>query len=526
MDIKMLKYITFVSLTINFLYTQSENEKSLQGAFGTVTIDGKIWNQIALRPILPFGKVTVALDLVFYIDQGGNIHKDEWDFSSSEKSKNAILDKIYYIKYGNRLDPFYLKVGALDWIRMGQGILVDGYSNSILYPQVRKVGLETSVDFSSIKLYAFTNDFKENFGLTGVRASRNLLSKVNIGASIVMDRDQYLGLVDSDDDGRPDVVDDFPGNSKYWTDTDGDGIPDNSDLELDVDGDGITDVLDSESVPGWYGEVDSLDKDIILKPEPLNTSNKSLAIQGYAVDAILPIMKNDGMAVSLYSQFAVLIGKTKNPITKKDTTLGTGFIPFGLSATFGPAIFNFEYRVVPHGRFEFGYWDRSYELERATFSVDNSLGIYNSGAIIAKSNKLGKYGKQKGYFSSITFKLGSYLGASASYQNLLGDQWSESNNQFITEKNQSFTATLGLKKPISKIQSAQWYYQQRNVPNPFDFEYSENTILGYKVGLSLGNGMILSYNFRKSFQDLNGDGEISGENEIINMTNVETSFTF
>ena len=32
-------------------------DKSLQGAFGAVTIDGKIWNQLALRPVLPFGKL-------------------------------------------------------------------------------------------------------------------------------------------------------------------------------------------------------------------------------------------------------------------------------------------------------------------------------------------------------------------------------------------------------------------------------------------------------------------------------------
>ena len=61
--------------------------RRVQGAFGAVTIDGKIWNQIALRPILPFGKLSVAFDLVIYIDQNGNIHKDEWDFSSGEKTK-------------------------------------------------------------------------------------------------------------------------------------------------------------------------------------------------------------------------------------------------------------------------------------------------------------------------------------------------------------------------------------------------------------------------------------------------------
>ena len=90
--------------------------------------------------------------------------------------------------------------------------------------------------------------------------------------------------------------------------------------------------------------------------------------------------------------------------------------------------------------------------------------------------------------------------------------------------NQSFTSILKLKKPISKIETAN--YQQRNVPNPFDFEYSESTITGYNIGLNLGNGMILSYVFRRTFKDLNGDGDVRDAGEMINMTGVETSFSF
>ncbi|MBT6517257.1 MAG: hypothetical protein HOK59_05890, partial [Candidatus Marinimicrobia bacterium] len=116
------KSIPIIILTAQILIGQSEEidpettsaDKSVQGAFGAVTIDGKIWNQIALRPVLPFGKLSVALDLVIYIDQDGNIHDDEWDFSSGEKVKNAIIDKIYYIRYGSRWDKNYFKIGALD----------------------------------------------------------------------------------------------------------------------------------------------------------------------------------------------------------------------------------------------------------------------------------------------------------------------------------------------------------------------------------------------------------------------------
>ena len=103
----------------------------VQGAFGAVTIDGKLWNQISLRPVIPFGKLSIALDIVFYIDKDGNIHDDEWDFSSGEKVKNSLIDKIYFIKYGNAWDGNYFKIGALDDVTMGYGILISDYTNTL-----------------------------------------------------------------------------------------------------------------------------------------------------------------------------------------------------------------------------------------------------------------------------------------------------------------------------------------------------------------------------------------------------------
>ena len=163
---------TFFSMIILSCFMAGQtNERSVQGAFGTVTIDGKIWNQIAIRPILPFGKLSVALDLVLYIDQDGNIHENEWDFSSGEKVKNSLIDKIYYIKYGSRWSGNYFRIGALDNVTMGDGILLNGYTNALLYPQVRKVGLEFRTTQFGLAFHGFTNDFKENLGLSGIRVS-------------------------------------------------------------------------------------------------------------------------------------------------------------------------------------------------------------------------------------------------------------------------------------------------------------------------------------------------------------------
>mgnify|MGYP004031978327 CR=1 FL=1 len=135
-------------LFLSLASSQGLGSSSVQGAFGAVTIDGKIWNQVALRPIIPIGKVSVALDIVFYIDQNGNIHDDEWDFSDGKKSKNSIIDKIYYIRYGKKWDPFYFQIGALDNVTIGQGILVNRYSNTIL----GKVVLLLGVAFVSLRM--------------------------------------------------------------------------------------------------------------------------------------------------------------------------------------------------------------------------------------------------------------------------------------------------------------------------------------------------------------------------------------
>ena len=101
----------------------------------------------------------------------GNIHADEWDFSSSKAIKNTLIDKIYYIRYGFPGDPIYGKIGALDRVDLGYGILVSDYANTMLYPQQRKVGLNFERNSKSINIEGFVNDFKENIGLFGGRVS-------------------------------------------------------------------------------------------------------------------------------------------------------------------------------------------------------------------------------------------------------------------------------------------------------------------------------------------------------------------
>jgi len=506
------------------------------GAFGTVTMDGKIWNQLAFRPEIPFGKFGLVLDIVFYFDENGNLHKDEWDFSSGKSIKNTLIDKIYYLRYGHPGDQIYGKIGALDKVQLGYGILVDGYSNSIEYPQVRKTGLEFEYSKGLYTFQGFVNDFKENIGLTGIRMETTSLLSFPVGFAAVIDRNQYLGMNDADGDGRPDIVDDFPSQEEFWIDSDQDGFADNDfENEFDRDGDGLPDVYgDLASIHQFWDDLgvavnqdfsqeafyDSLpDDNITLLPEPLNINNDSDPVSAFSIDVGIPILDKDRFSVVLYAQFAKMIGESKHPKTDSTVSLGIGLIPLGLRASMGPVKCVLEYRMIPNGRFEFGYWNRTYELERTTIS---QLSNGNTN-ISTKESKLGLRGKQKGVFLGLKSNIFELITGEMSFQILEGEQWNYETNDFENESNQNFYASMAINKSISRLKRAEIFYQQKNVPNPFEFIFTESTVMGYRLGISMGEGLVVNYIFKRMFRDTNGNGIIENT-EAINLTGIETSF--
>ena len=521
-------------LFISLIAAQVEN--NMTGAFGTVTMDGKIWNQLAFRPEIPLGKFGLALDLVFYFDENGNLHKDEWDFSDGNAIKNTLIDKIYYLRYGYPGDPLFGKIGALDKVQLGYGILVDGYSNAIEYPQVRKIGMNFEYTKGLYSFQGFVNDFKENIGLTGIRMQTTSLLAFPVGISAVVDRNQFLGLKDSDGDGRPNFVDDFPNNDNYWLDSDRDGFADNDiQNENDIDGDLLPDQGNIEFIHAYWDSIGNfIDQDFrdstfynslpdgILYPvgsKPLNVNEDTDPISAFSIDVGIPVIEEEKFSLVMYAQFAKMIGETHDPETEDTVSLGSGIIPLGLRAELGPVNYILEYRMIPNGRFEFGYWNRSYELERATISQNSDGNI----GISTKESKLGIRGKQKGLYFGVQSNLLSILSANISFQTLNGEQWNTDEAKFIDESNQSLQASLSLNKKISRLSRAELFYQQKNVPNPFDFEYTESTIMGYRVGISMGDGLVVNYIFKRMFRDTNGDGKIE-DSEAINLTRIETSF--
>ncbi len=479
---------------------EEEGPFNLGAGLGSLTIDGVIYNQLALRPEIKFGKLGVGLDLVMYIDPQGNIRKDEWD------EPTDFFDKILYVSWGAKGDPFFVRYGTLENMTLGYGGLIYGYSNTMEFPEVRRIGLNGGMKFGKFGTELFVANFKDfgrGGGLLGGRITFNPIEKLTLGANIVTDINQYSGLKDFDEDGVPDLLDDFPEEGDYAVDTDGDGIAD--EIDPDRDGDGYTDNSQDSSI------VNNDPDGTVLKPDPFDIDEvDARRVLGFAVDAGYPVFSSNMFSLNLYAE--------ANVLNFADDKSGIGLVPFGANATLFKFInLSFEYRM-DSDYYAPRFFDQAYDLDRVAISLnaDSSLSVTTKDQNLNISE-----GQRVGYYGAASLGLFNLVSASASYTDMSSDEG---------DTLRSFTAALVLNtENIPKISKAYAYYQRNNDDNPFDFANpSPNTILGYRVGYEVSKGVSLVWDYRRLHADLDGDGVISEdvEGEIINILNIETVFDF
>ena len=465
---------------------------------GAVTIDDKLYNQIGLRPEFSLGKLGIALDLSIYIDDEGNIRDENWN------SFNDIIEKIYYVRWGHRGDPLYVKVGAIDNYRLGFGILMNHYANTVEYPDVIRTGVEFGVQTNNFGIDLMLNNVNELInggGLMGARYSQDLIGGLQVGGSVVFDRNQFKGLKDRDEDGTPDYLDAFPDNKKQNLDSDRDGIPD--DKDFDRDGNGFTDNRDLlNSTPGMS---DSLINDAnfiadelnwaqnYLDPEPFNTNEADGKTQiALAVDVSYPLLNYDYLKLVTYAQYA--------NYPKNDGAWG--ITAPGFLAKFAFINAYAEYRIFSE-QFLPEYFNITYELERATFVGDT---------IVTKADKLKDVNESlKGYVIGADFDLASFLIFGAEYQDMRSKSFEIRTFRSTLDLNTSF---------IPKINRAGVYYMQNNARKLF--KKTEGTIMGYRLEYEISGGASILLDYRQTYRDLNGDGKL----EPVRSTNIQTVMRF
>ena len=545
--------IFITSVLISFLLGQNSIDPTYMASFGSVTINGELYNQLSFRPEFSTDKIGIGFDIYLYFDEEGKLYTEDWNFSSTSASIKTIVDKVYYFRYGQPFDDLYFRIGALPDVTLGQGILIKNYANNIDYPQIRRAGFDLRYQMSGFKFQFIHSDLKEikKPGLIGFRAVLPIVDNFDIGFSIASDFNQYNGLVDSDGDNFPDFVEpEWADNPNQWyAGQEFEDLHQSIFNELyDLDGDGFCDDLDNENCVDLYNQLHIGDNTFNIDSEKNNMS-------GLAIDLGLRI--NDNLLV--YSEYAQLLGETIDPTTEEsislnplaptqptdfDATLGYGFIPIGIKGTFGSVVFSMDYRRNSNN-FIFGYWDKNYDHNRI---------MENNGDLITKESTLYQYGTQKGINLGLEANVSKYFKFSLDYAKMKGDMWKigscdagdyftqdscESalwdndpdsdaevpglwtHGNYQSDKNNSLYTKLEINtSSIPQVQIAEIFYQQTNSDAPFSFKPNENTLVGYNIGIDLSNNMVVVLKGRKSYE-FDGD-----RYKPVHSTQVETSIYF
>nr|MBC8465824.1 hypothetical protein [bacterium] len=347
----------------------------------------------------------------------------------------------------------YIRGGSLAPITLGYGLIMRRYTNAIEWPQVRRIGLQTEINSGPYKIEALLNNFREleSPGLVGGRFSYStkFVLPVVVGGTLMFDGNQYLGLDDEDGDGIPDRHDMFPGE------TDQDIINELRNVFLRNEA-LLTRLINQNILPD-------------IRNPTKNFKDDDEAVVEFGVDVGIPLIQNKVMSLWAYAQAAQIVD------------YGRGYTFPGLTWKMGPFRAGVEYRIFEK-EFVSDFFGLSYEIERVEWDEDADDG---QGKYVTKEEKLDGIRSGQGYYVDAGADIFGYLDIYGSYQNMIYDD-SEIPNQSLYAK-----ATLNTSF-IPKIDLAEGYFQQPNADKVFSTD-QDGTIIGYKVGASLGAGVMLVY---------------------------------
>ena len=174
-----------------------QDEGYFGGGFGMTWIDEKPHYTFHMFPEFAFANFGVGLDLNLEFDAEGNLRNENFNEFSD------YLSIIRYVRYGQKNDPVYIRLGALDYATLGHGSIMYLYNNRPSYDS-RKNGLEFDIDFTTFGFESVYGSFGES-GVAGLRgyirplllttlADIPIIGKLEFGASYVTDFNDYVGV--------------------------------------------------------------------------------------------------------------------------------------------------------------------------------------------------------------------------------------------------------------------------------------------------------------------------------------------
>lgn len=337
--------------------------KILGVEIGSITINGETWSKIVAQPNFKIGAVKAGLYLPLIYN--GNMFdpqdwyhpagNDEWSFGFDQTGVVDIVTdvvsdtflKIKYFEWNEQRDPRFFKIGNLNDITVGHGLIMRDFANDADFPAVRRIGLNLGFDLGKIGFEYMVND------------AGDLLT---------------LPVVFSDPTFVPDVV---TGGRVYFQPLDsgkGDGkLKSITDLAL-----GVSLLADIGAASGF--------DDPVLSGEPVFLNP--------GVDLDVPIVETDFFSIVAFADAALMVpyfryapdlaylGLTGDPVSaglawravyNPAADVGAGEIPFknyGVAAgLFGNVWFidwRLEYRYYT-GVFKPAFYNAGYERSRSQY---------------------------------------------------------------------------------------------------------------------------------------------------------------
>lgn len=484
-----------------------------QAGAGTVTLDGQQMYRIHLQPDIPVGRFGIGLDLELFIDPEGNFSREGWRFDTADAAFESIQRKIAYVRYGRPREPVYVKVGALDEVTLGYGLILNRYTNMLDYPGRKRIGL--TFDLSSLLsnrlhvegMVGNFGDLTRGGALMGLRMGVRPAGRFEIGATLVMDMDQFGGLVDEDDDGYPNVVDDFPNDDTRWVDTDGDRVADSEDI--DDDNDGLLDAdpgsgLSPSTIAALEGLI-PLDA-LVTRKSPFNTAETDANRFGMVgVDLGYSLVESDRLNMVLYAQYARLLDD-KDEDGKAE---GDGIAAPGVMMSMGPFLGKIEYRYFTE-RFHPEYFNTLYDLDRVRINLAD-------GTVRTKDASLEDAGTRNGVYGEAGARLQNVLYVMCGYQHMTRPGGTD--HLFRG----AVSALESLLSRVPRLSQAAGYYEKNHIDTDEAgfFDPTPDTVFGYRVGMTLGGSMTLVWDTRYTYIVDEG-GDVEKQKNVY----IETSMTF
>jgi hypothetical protein len=172
------------------------------------------YQSLSLSPDLAFGKFGIGLAVTLNYRFGGPSNSfeirlaDWWPQSPDPVTFQTVaaiyLPKIAYLRWGQKGDPLFVKLGSIDDATLGNGFIVGNYANTLFLPGDRHFGLNFDMDGSLFSFpYVGLETIAGNLAVLDVIGGRlyvrplvgtkiPILKNLEVGGTVAADREPDL----------------------------------------------------------------------------------------------------------------------------------------------------------------------------------------------------------------------------------------------------------------------------------------------------------------------------------------------